>query len=163
MKKMDKDGLILCDLQAEAFEISIDLCETSSDIFIRRFMNSDTAKNMDNGGILETNLQSKDIIEAVNEEYGKSNYGSIKYSRDEMYWIGYIYRYFSYIYSLTSTQVYRMVKPKELRDLFLPYHTLSCEQAIERILEAKHLLLDEKQELQRQYKIFKRIRMESKA
>ena len=84
MKKMDKDGLILCDLQAEAFEISIDLCETSSDIFVRRFMNSKVSKNIDNGGILETNLQSKDIIEDVNEEYGKSNYGSVKYTHDEM-------------------------------------------------------------------------------
>lgn len=163
MKKMDKDGLLLCDLQAEAFEISIDLCDTSSDIFVRRFMNSNAAKNIDNGGILETNLQSKDIIEDVNEEYGKSNYGSIKYTHNEMYWIGFIYRYFSYTYLLSSTQVYKIIKPKELRDLFLPYHTLSPEQAIERILEAKHLLLDEKEELQRQYQIFKRIRMESKA
>lgn len=44
----------------------------------------------------------------------------------------------------------------------LPYHTLDPSQAIERILEAKGLLLDEEAELQRQYEIFKRIRMGSK-
>lgn len=62
---------------------------------------------------------------------------------------------------MTSTQVYKIIKPKELRDLFLPYHTLDPSQAIERILEAKGLLIDEETELQRQYKILKKIRMAS--
>ena len=50
----------------------------------------------------------------------------------------------------TSARVYKIIKPKELRELFLPYHTLAPSQAIERILEAKGLLLDEEAELQRQ-------------
>lgn len=36
----------------------------------------------------------------------------------------------------------------------------SYEQAIERILEAKGMLADENAELERQYEIFKRIRMQ---
>ena len=75
-----------------------------------------------------------------------------------MYWIGYIYRYFVITYELTSMQVYKIVKPKELKGLFLPYHTMDPFQAIERILEAKGLFIDEKMELERQYEIFKRIR-----
>ena len=55
-------------------------------------------------------------------------------------------------------QVYKIVKPKELKGLFLPYHTMDPSQAIERILEAKGLFIDEKMELERQYEIFKRIR-----
>lgn len=39
----------------------------------------------------------------------------------EIYWIGYLYRYFAFIYELSSVQVYKIVKPKELRGLFLPY------------------------------------------
>ena len=54
--------------------------------------------------------------------------------------------------------VYKIVKPKELRGVFLPYHTMDPAQAIERILEAKGILTDEKEELNRQYEIFKRIR-----
>ena len=77
-----------------------------------------------------------------------------------MYWIGYLYRYFSITYELTSVQVYKIVKPKELRGLFLPYHTMDPSQAIERILEAKGMLTDENAELERQYEIFKRIRMQ---
>ena len=45
-----------------------------------------------------------------------------------------------------------------VRGLFLPYHTMDPSQAIERILEAKGMLTDEKEELERQYEIFKRIR-----
>ena len=40
MKKIDKDGLLLCELQAAAFENSIDKMDSSSEIFSRRFMRS---------------------------------------------------------------------------------------------------------------------------
>ena len=98
------------------------------------------------------------ILELINEEYGISDYGSVKYKRNEIYWIGYIYRYFAFTYDISSAQVYKIVKPKELRGLFLAYHTLDPAQAIERILEAKGMLIDEEEELKRQYEIFRRIR-----
>ena len=68
MKKMDKDGMLLCELQAKTFELSLKLTETSSEIFIRRFMNSDVVKELDNTSFLETNLQPKDIIEYMHDE-----------------------------------------------------------------------------------------------
>ena len=160
MRKMNKQGLHLCDLQAKTFECSIDYTSVSSEIFIRRFMNSKTAKMLDNESVLQTNLHEKDFLSMIEEEYGPSEYGSVKYSHNEMFWIGYLYRYFCYIYELTSVQVYKIVKPKELRGLFLGYHLMDPAQAIERILEAKNLLFDEKSELKRQYEIYKRIRKE---
>ena len=161
MRKISKDGLLLCKLQAEAFENSIDKMDTSSEIFIRRFMKSEIAMRLDNESVLESNIQANDILELINEEYGISNYGSVKYTKNEIYWIGYIYRYFASTYEMSSTQVYKIVKPKELRGLFLPYHTMDPAQAIERILEAKEMIVDEEAELKRQYEIFKRIRKES--
>ena len=160
MRKISKDGLLLCKLQAETFENSIDKMDTSSEIFIRRFMKSEIAKRLDNESVLASNIQANDILELINEEYGISNYGSVKYTRNEIYWIGYIYRYFVSTYEMSSAQVYKIVKPKELRGLFLPYHTMDPAQAIERILEAKEMLVDEDAELRRQYEIFKRIRKE---
>ena len=133
MKKIDKDGLLLCELQAKTFEMPIDVTEVSSEIFIRRFMNSQISKSIDSCEILQTNMQAKDILERIEEQYGKSNYGSKRYTKNELYWIGYIYRYFSYTYEKSSVQIYKIVKPKELRALFLPYHTLDPSQAIERI------------------------------
>ena len=96
------------------------------------------------GIFFQTNIQAKDILNMIEEEYGASKYGSVKYNLNELYWIGYLYRYFSYTYNMSSIQVYKIVKPKELRGLYLPYHTLDPSQAIERILGSKNLLLDEK-------------------
>ena len=113
MKKIDNDGLLLCEMQAKAFELSCEAQSTSSEIFN---------------------------------------------SPNELYWIGYIYRYYAYTYDKTSRQVYKTVKPKELRGLFLPYHTMDPAQAIDRILEAKGLANDNVDEEKRQFEIFKRIR-----
>ncbi len=157
MREMDKEGLLLCDLQGLAFELSVEQTSTSSEIFMRRFMNSKIAKMIDKESVLQLNIQPKDILQLVEEEYEKSKYGSVKYTKNEMYWIGYLYRYFSYIYEFSSVQVYKIVKPKELRGLFLPYHTLSPSQAIERILEAKGWSFNSEDELKRQFEIYKRI------
>ncbi len=161
MRKMDKDGLLLCDLQAKAFELSSELMASSSAIFIRRFMNSKLAISMDNADVLEFNIGERALLEGINEEYGISEYGTVKYTKDELYWIGYLYRYYVYTYEISSRQAYKVMKPKELRSLFLPYHSMDVAQAIERILEAKGLLESEEEKLKRQYEVFKRIRMES--
>ncbi len=158
MKKIDKDGLLLCDIQAKAFELSITEQDTSSEIFIRRFMYSEVAKQLDNAAVLQSNIQARDLLSLLDEEYGKSDYGSVKYTTNELYWIGYLYRYFAYTYDKTSVQVYKIVKPKELRGLFLPYHTMDPSQAIDRILEAKGLVTDSIDEEKRQFEIYKRIR-----
>ena len=136
----------------------MDLTSTSSEIFMRRFMNSKVLKTIDNESILQINLQPKDIIKQVEEEYKESNYGSVKYTKNEMYWIGYLYRYFSYMYELSSIRVYKIVKLKALRGLFLPYHILTPAQAIGRILEAKGMMLNLEDEINRQFEIYKRIR-----
>lgn len=154
MKDFDRTGLQLCSLQAETFEKSVSCVDTSSEIFIRRFMNSDLAKLIDNKAILMMNYRPDDLLEQIEEQYGKSSYGSVKYRLDEMYWIGYIYRYYSYTYELSSVQIYKKIKPKELRRLYAPYHTLDPSQAIERILEAKGEIRNEEEELKRQYAIF---------
>ena len=158
MKAFDKDGLLLCNLQATTFEMSIETESISSEVFIRRFMNSQVAKDLDNESALQTSIQPQTIFDRLEEQYGSSNYGSVKYSKNEIYWIGYIYRYFSYTYELSSVRVYNTIKPRELRELFVPYHSMDPSQAIERILEAKNLIFDEKKELERQYNIFKKIR-----
>jgi hypothetical protein len=53
MRKFDKDGLILCEMQGQVFEMSIETTSTSSEIFIRRFMQSIIAKSLDSGDILQ--------------------------------------------------------------------------------------------------------------
>ena len=158
MRKINHDGLLLCKIQGIIFENSLKKTNTSSEIFIRRFMLSDIAKQFDSKAYLDGTLTKDEVFELIEEEYGESNYGKNKYNSEVLYWIGYLYRYFSYTYELTSKQVYRYVKPKELNGLYLAYHTLSCAQAIERILEAKNISFDIDEQNKRLLQIIKETR-----
>lgn len=137
MRKIDEIGLKLCKMQAEVFAASIKDTTCSSPIFMRRFMNSQVAQRMDLGGFLFEACDKNQIFEEIDTEFGESSYGKERYYEEELYWIGYVYRYWSYTYQKTSKQIYKFIKPKELRSLYYPYHSLDPAQAIERILEAK--------------------------
>lgn len=139
MRKIDKDGLIICKLQGDVFYNSIKYVKTSSEIFMRRFMLSDVAKEFDSLAILNDTLSIQDIYDLISEQFGNSSYGKIKYNQEVLYWIGYLYRYMSYICELSSLQVYKIIKPKELNELYYSYHTLDCKVVVERILEEKNL------------------------
>ena len=108
MKTIDNNGLILCDIQSELFENSMNL-DCSSEIFIRRFMNSSIVKKFDSTQLLDDTLTINDIFEELTNEYGDSMYGSVKYSKNELYWIGHFYRYFCYTYEISSKQAYKII------------------------------------------------------
>ena len=86
-----------------------------------RSMNSSVAERMDKGFFPFEASSNISVISEIEEEFGKTNYGKVKFSENEMYWMGYLYRYWCYTYGRTSKQVYRIIKPTELRTLFFPY------------------------------------------
>ena len=53
-------------------------------------------------------------IEGINIEFGESSYGKGKYSEDELYWMGYLFCYWSYTHQKNSKQIYKIIKLKEL-------------------------------------------------
>lgn len=141
IKDIDDVGLKLCKYQSDLFEKSINYFNCGSVYFIKRFMNSDLARRIDNSAFL---LESRDIISSLSElnvDY-KMNRGKEKYPTYVMSWIGYIYRYFSYTYSFNSKKVFEIVKPKELYGLYESYHSLDPKEAINRIIESKETKLD---------------------
>lgn len=159
MKEIDRDGLLLCEIQAELFEKSMLKVSCSSEVFIRRFMNSKIAVELDTSAFLDDTKTIENIFDEIENEYGKSSYGKNKFNSESLYWIGYIYRYFSYTYELTSKQTYRIVKPSELNKVYLPYHTFDPKFAIERILEEKNISFKQEDLFNRNYEIFKKIRL----
>ncbi|MGM9858349.1 MAG: hypothetical protein ACI311_03765 [Bacilli bacterium] len=142
MKKMDRDGLIICTLQGNLFLCSLKSTDCSSEIFMRRFMSSQISKEFDSLAILDDSLTTKEILNKIDEEFGESNYGTIKYEKEVIFWIGYIYRYFAYTYELSSKYIYKILKPKELNELYYVYHTFDPSVAIEKILEEKNISFD---------------------
>lgn len=161
MRKFDEYGLKICRFQGELFAASLTQVSCSSAVFLRRFMLSDIARRMDCDGFRFETVSVSDALSEIEEQYGKSDYGKLKYGSEEMYWMGYIYRCWAYTHEVGSRELYRTVKPAELRKLYLPYHSLDPEQAIERISEEKGLgSLSEDEMLKRGVEIIKRIRMQ---
>ena len=106
MRTLDKDGRLLCELQGKIFESSAAMYGTSSAVFVRRYMNSEYAARMDSPGALDRPTDAHEAFEALNDEYGTSSYGSVTFSSDELFWMGYVYRLWAYVYETSSRSVY---------------------------------------------------------
>ena len=134
MKEFDETGLKLCNAQSSLFYDSAELFKGSSKVFVRCFMNSSQCAIVDRYTIFDR----VQIINELNEKYDL-NRGRIIYGREIMNWIGYLYRYWSYVYKLPSKHIYRIIATDELAGLYYAYHSLDPKSAIERIYEAKSL------------------------
>lgn len=136
IRAFDETGLSLCKVQGRIFEKSAVAAEGSSPFFIKSFMFSDEAEHMDNDGFLSEPEDVESILENLKRKHNL-NRGTIKYSGDALFWMGYLYRFCCYTYQMSSRSVYGIIKAEELHSLYLPYHTLDIGVAVRRILEAK--------------------------
>ena len=137
MMPLDFDELKICQLQAKIFELSLEETNYSSPIFIRRFMLSDFATVFDNKNYLNLSNNLEDTFEYLDEEYGTTNYGNIKYLPDVMYWIGYIYRTICIRFNYSSKEVYKYFPSREIVNYYPSYHTYDIVDAAERMVEEK--------------------------
>ena len=136
MKPLDSMEIKLCQMQAKIFEKSIEKTNYSSPIFIRRFMLSDLAKTFDDKKYLYSTITIDETYDVLDEEYGKSSYGQIKYTENQMFWIGYIYRCISIKYNLSSKTVYELFNAREIIKHYNIGHTFDIVQATERMMES---------------------------
>lgn len=135
MRKLDFDEYKLCQMQGNLFEMSVDLAHFSSPMFIRRFMMNDIAKSYINKTHLLSTASERKIITELNETY-KESAKSPLYSKEEMYWIGYIYAALCFLYDLQPKVIYKCFPGQVIRNYYGIYHTFDIEQAAERIMES---------------------------
>ena len=132
---MDELQLKLCDIQGRLFELSADK-NYGSAVFIKQFMTSSIAKALDS---------TYNRMQCVGEEYlleeitdasnGKiTNCGEV-FSKDVLYWIGYIYRYWHYYTSEESSRIYKQAPVEIMKRNYMMFHTMSPELAIEDLKE----------------------------
>ena len=162
MKELDRECKRLADIQAELFELSVKKLEMSSEVFVRRYMNSKIVKELDDYSFLDDSKTIEDIFIELDYQYGKTTYGSIKYNHNSMYWAVYLYRCFSYTYEISSKQTYKLLPLKEVISLYEPYHTLDILQAIERMLEAKKISFNSEDNIKKGVDILRKIRGQNK-
>lgn len=131
MRQIDYDGLLMCRIQGRIFEMSLEYLNCSSPIFIKKYMYSDDARSMDICNFLNKTKSNIQVLEDIKD----NSFGKIKYSKDELYWMGYIYRYFAYTYELSSKYIFKHLSSTTLKDLYYTYHTYDPSVAIEKIIE----------------------------
>ena len=149
MKKMDYNGIMLCKIQANLFKNYREYSSCSPYFFIRRFMNSHLSERFDDMTILLEASSDETFINEIDEQYGMTFFGKAdSISPEVMYWVGYVYRYWSYIYEVPSHLLFKQVQPKLLFDRYALYHSMDVEYAIERICEEETILISPNKTLQ---------------
>ncbi|MBO4787773.1 MAG: hypothetical protein J5531_02610 [Lachnospiraceae bacterium] len=141
MRKLDHNGLLLAEYQGKLFEKSTEL-DCSTGIFIRRFLHSDLLKRLDKNNTASLSLDVDEGIRAITEQFGRSDYGKIKYSKSALFWIGYMYRYISYTRDMSTEYISKMFHYKQMNDVYYAFHTQDPEWCVRSLLELNGLTED---------------------
>ena len=147
--------LKLCQAQAKIFEASVTKTNYSSPIFIRRFVYSSIAESFDDKVYLYRSDTIEEVFHILDKEFGESRYGEIKYSPDQMFWIGYVYRCLCLKYNLSSKSVYKLFNAREIIKYYNIYHTFDIVDAAERMM--KSIDYDNSSIQEKAYKVAKRL------
>ena len=134
MKKFDHDGLLLAEYQGKLFEESTELkCSTA--VFLRRFLYSDFLRKMDTNDVASMALDVHEGIHSIHEQFGESDYGKNKYSKNVMFWMGYMYRYIAYTRGVTTKFVMSQFPYKQMNDVYYSFHTQDPEWCVKNLLK----------------------------
>lgn len=132
---MNEIELKLCDIQGRLFELSVDK-QLGSAIFIKTFMNSETANALDSTYNRMQWAGEEYLLEEIIETAGdKLSEKSEVYSKDVIYWIGYIYRCWHYYTKESSKAIYRQAPVETMKKNYMMFHTMAPEVAIEDLRE----------------------------
>lgn len=132
---MNSLQLKLCDIQGRLFELSAEK-KYNSTAFIKAFMTSETAKALDSEYNRMQWAGEEYLLEEVVSDAGDtlSTDGEI-FSKDILYWIGYIYRYWHYYNGEDSAKIYKQAPIETMKRNYMMFHTMDPVLAIEDLKE----------------------------
>lgn len=132
---MNELQLKLCDIQGRLFELTVEQ-QLGSAAFIKTFMNSETAKALDSTYNRMQWAGEEYLLEEVRSAAGDKLTGNCEvYSKDVIYWIGYLYRYWHYYTGESSKAIYKQAPVETMKRNYLMFHTMAPEVAIEDLKE----------------------------
>ena len=128
--------LTLCDTQGKLFELSGER-GYDSEAFIKAFMTTDISKDMDKD-FHHVQWAGKEYIMSRMEDENPDAIDSngIVFDNETLYWTGYIYRYWNIYTGESSKDIYKQAPAKTMQAVYLMYHTMSPELAIDRLKES---------------------------
>lgn len=132
---MNELQLKLCDIQGRLFELSAEKNYGSAS-FVKAFMTSDVAKALDSTYNRMQWAGEEYLLEELASVAGDklSESGEI-YSKDVLYWMGYLYRYWHYYTNEDSVKIYRQASVGTMKRNYLIFHTMAPEMVIEDLKE----------------------------
>ena len=146
MREFDLVGELMAKIQDGFFVESLQF-NTSSYEFIKTYMNSHLAKTMDHGTFLGG------YNNFVEEFKDKNLHGNHKLPAYVMSWIGYMLRYWAYVYEVDSKDIYKIIQGRDLEKYCMRYYNRDYDEAIDAIYADRKLQLDKKS-LKEQFKDF---------
>ena len=129
--------LQLCDIQGRLFKLSAQRGISSAE-FIKIFMKSATAKALDSTYNRMQWAGEEYLLEEVIDEAGDrfEKQGEV-YAEELIYWIGYIYRYWHYMTSEASKEIYKQASVKVMKQNYTMLYMMTPEEVIEILKETK--------------------------
>lgn len=124
----------LCDIQGRLFELALSR-NVSCPEFIEAFMNSNAAASLDDTYDRLQWAGEEYILEELEGELEGLKKDGTAYSREVMYWIGHVYRYWHYYTGESSKEIYNTANAELMNKCWLGFHTLDVEMAIDRLKE----------------------------
>lgn len=127
--------LTLCDTQGQLFEFAAER-GYSSESFIKAFMTSSISADMDKEFHHVQWAGKAYILSRMEDELAAQLSMDCEiYDKETLYWTGYIYRYWSFYTGESSREIYKQAPAKTMKTVYLMYHTMSPEMAIDRLKE----------------------------
>lgn len=127
---MDRLKIKLCDIQGRLFELSL-AAGYESDSFVKAFMTSRLARCLDSEYNRMQWAGEEYLLEELEEEKrDKLQKGNRQYTRDVLYWMGYLYRYWNLYTGESSDKIYRQAPVSVMKRNYMMFHTMDPEMAI---------------------------------
>jgi len=131
---MNELQLKLCDIQGRLFELSADK-KYGSTAFVKAFMTSNTAKELDSPYNRMQWAGEEYLLEEVVENSTDLTASGDVFSKDTLYWIGYLYRFWHYYTGESSAKIYKQAPVDTATRNYLMFHTMDPALAVEDLKE----------------------------
>ena len=143
LKEYNKQCRLLADIQGQIFKKSAEE-NIPSYFFIKVFMYSDDALLFDDLSLLTSYVSTEEIYSNIAHKV-KRNRGEI-YNSKEIFWIGYFYRSFCYLYDVRSHTAFELVPVAHLKKAYSMYHTQDIRKAIQWVVDDLNITFKDNQQ-----------------
>lgn len=121
-------------MQAHLFELSAEK-GYDSETFVKAFMNSSIAEDLDKEFNHTQWAGEEYLISRLSDEKPNATKQGLTLDTETLLWTGYLYRYWHFYTGESSKEIYKQAPITVMKQVFLPYHAMSIEMAIDRLKE----------------------------